>query len=202
MGRRWGSVPLIDMLKEAVVRTGCLKAVTSVAGTSSLKPEALAERLMLAIFGYGANTGIRAVASGGHALGEDDIRYVPRRYLTPQVATDIANATFTARDVALWGEVTTPVRLHARARLRSECFHRVALQVWRPRHPHLLAHRARVHGGALPDPTARSAWTWPSAFRSAALCQLRRRTPRSSFVIVVGAGARQRQQWHGKRGLL
>ncbi|MBB5782019.1 hypothetical protein HD596_008775 [Nonomuraea jabiensis] len=90
VGRRWGSVPLIDMLKEAVLRTGCLKAVTSVAGTSSLKPEVLAERLMLAIFGYGTNTGIRAVASGGHAHSEDDIRYVRRRYLTPQVATDIA----------------------------------------------------------------------------------------------------------------
>ncbi|MEV4475327.1 Tn3 family transposase [Nonomuraea sp. NPDC049504] len=34
---------------------------------------------------------------------------VGRRYLTPQVATDIANATFTARDVALWGEGTTTV---------------------------------------------------------------------------------------------
>lgn len=53
VGRRWGSVPLIDMLKEAVLRTGCLKAVTSVAGTSNLKPEVLAERLMLAIYGYG-----------------------------------------------------------------------------------------------------------------------------------------------------
>nr|WP_184758421.1 Tn3 family transposase [Streptosporangium album] len=63
------------MLKEAVLRTGCLNAVTSVAGSSSLKPEVLAERLMLAIFGYGTNTGIRAVASGGHAHSEDDIRY-------------------------------------------------------------------------------------------------------------------------------
>jgi hypothetical protein len=110
---RWGSVPLIDMLKEAVLRTGCLNAVTSVVGSSSLKPEVLAERLMLAIFGYGTNTGIRAVASGGHAHSEDDIRYVRRRYLTPQIATDIAiaiaNATFTARDVELWGEGTTTV---------------------------------------------------------------------------------------------
>ncbi|MEU0568993.1 Tn3 family transposase [Nonomuraea sp. NPDC005983] len=113
VGRRWGSVPLIDMLKEAVLRTGCLNAVISVAGSSSLKPEVLAERLMLAIFGYGTNTGIRAVASGGHAHSEDDIRYVRRRYLTPQIATDIAiaitNATFTARDVELWGEGTTTV---------------------------------------------------------------------------------------------
>ncbi|MEU4799472.1 hypothetical protein [Streptomyces sp. NPDC023327] len=27
--RRWGIVPLVDMLKEAVLRTGCLDAVTS-----------------------------------------------------------------------------------------------------------------------------------------------------------------------------
>lgn len=113
VSRRWGAVPLIDMLKEAVLRTGCLNAVTSVAGSSTLKPEVLAERLMLAIFGYGTNTGIRAVASGGHAHTEDDIRYVRRRYLTPQIAQDIAiaiaNATFTARDTELWGESTTTV---------------------------------------------------------------------------------------------
>jgi TnpA family transposase len=113
VSRRWGSVPLIDMLKEAVLRTGCLNAVTSVAGSSTLKPEVLAERLMLAIFGYGTNTGIRAVASGGHAHSEDDIRYVRRRYLTPQIAQDIAiaiaNATFAARDASLWGEGTTTV---------------------------------------------------------------------------------------------
>lgn len=113
VGRRWGSVPLIDMLKEAVLRTGCLNAVTSVVGGSTLKPEVLAERLILTIYGYGTNTGIRAVASGGHAHSEDDIRYVRRRYLTPQIAQDvaiaIANATFTTRDVELWGEGTTTV---------------------------------------------------------------------------------------------
>lgn len=32
VSRRWGAVPLIDMLKEAVLRTGCLSAVTSVVG--------------------------------------------------------------------------------------------------------------------------------------------------------------------------
>ncbi|MEJ3746341.1 Tn3 family transposase [Actinomycetes bacterium KLBMP 9797] len=107
------AVEHVAKLKEAVLRTGCLNAVTSVAGNSSLKPEVLAERLMLAIFGYGTNTGIRAVASGGHSHSEDDIRYVRRRYLTPQIAQyiaiAIANATFTARDASLWGEGTTTV---------------------------------------------------------------------------------------------
>ena len=40
------------------------RAVTSVADRGSL-PEVLAERLLLAIYGYGTNTGIRAVVAGG-----------------------------------------------------------------------------------------------------------------------------------------
>ena len=45
---RWGIVPLIDMLKEAVLRTGCLAGVTAAAGRGDLAPEVLAERLLLA----------------------------------------------------------------------------------------------------------------------------------------------------------
>ena len=35
--RRWGTVPLIDMLNEAVLRTGCLTAVTSVADPGAIR---------------------------------------------------------------------------------------------------------------------------------------------------------------------
>ncbi len=66
VGRRWTAVPLIDILKEALLRTGALEQAVSVAGSGSLKPDVLAERLILAIYGYGTNTGIRAtVPSGG-----------------------------------------------------------------------------------------------------------------------------------------
>jgi hypothetical protein len=58
------------MLKETVLRTGCLDAVTSVAG-GGIGPDVLAERLLLAIYAYGTNTGIRAVASGAHGHSED-----------------------------------------------------------------------------------------------------------------------------------
>jgi TnpA family transposase len=110
---RWGTVPLIDMLKEAVLRTGCLSTVTSVADHGSLPEHVLAERLLLAIYGYGTNTGIRAVAGGEHGHSEDEIRYARRRYLTPeaaqQIAIEIANATFAARQQTLWGEGSTAV---------------------------------------------------------------------------------------------
>jgi hypothetical protein len=112
VARRWTAVPLIDVLKEAVLRTGCLQAVTAVTGTGHLAPEVLAERLMLAVYAYGTNCGIKSVASAeGH--GEDEIRYVRRRYLTPEaartVAVAIADATFAARDRGLWGEGSTSV---------------------------------------------------------------------------------------------
>jgi len=112
--RRWGTVALIDILKETVLRTGCLADVSAVAGSGTLPAEVLAERLMLAIYAYGTNTGIRAVAAGGgHGHSEDEIRYVRRRYLTRDtaqtVAIDIANATFAARQQSLWGEGSTAV---------------------------------------------------------------------------------------------
>ncbi|MFZ0158952.1 MAG: Tn3 family transposase [Kineosporiaceae bacterium] len=111
--RRWSGVPLIDVLKETVLRTGCLTGVTSAAGAGSMPAGLLAERLMLAIYGYGTNTGIKAVISAGHAHSEDDVRYVRRRYLTPatarMIAIAIADATFAARDPRLWGSGCTAV---------------------------------------------------------------------------------------------
>jgi TnpA family transposase len=111
VSHRWEAVPLIDILKEALLRTGVLDQVASVAGGGSLKPEVLAERLMLAIYGYGTNTGIRAVIPAGGAHNEEDVRYVRRRYLTAPVAralaVGIANATFAARDQGLWGSAST-----------------------------------------------------------------------------------------------
>lgn len=114
VGRHWGSVALIDVLKETVLRTGCLDQVSAVAGGGALPAEVLAERLMLAIYAYGTNTGIRAVAAGGgHQHSEEQLRYARRRYLTReaagQVAVEIANATFAIRRQSLWGSGSTAV---------------------------------------------------------------------------------------------
>jgi TnpA family transposase len=50
---------------------------------------------------------------GAHGHGEDDIRYARRRYLSaesaPRIAIGIANATFAARRMSLWGTGSTAV---------------------------------------------------------------------------------------------
>jgi hypothetical protein len=53
----------------AVLRTGCLNAATSAATRGDLDPGVLAERLLLAVYAYGTNTGIRAVRGREKPLG-------------------------------------------------------------------------------------------------------------------------------------
>ncbi|MFI7114817.1 Tn3 family transposase [Nonomuraea sp. NPDC050227] len=113
VARRWSAVPLIDVLKEAILRTGCLEKVAALTGGGHLDGQVLAERLMLLIYAYGTNCGIRSVTSGAHPHNEEELRYVRRRYLSAEVArmgaVEIANATFAARDAGLWGAGSTAV---------------------------------------------------------------------------------------------
>ena len=60
------------MLKETVLRTGCLEQVATLAGREAINREELAERLILLVYAYGANTGVRAVAAGDHGHTEED----------------------------------------------------------------------------------------------------------------------------------
>jgi len=110
---RWGTVALLDMLTETALRTGCLNAFTPLGTRESIDPAVLFERLLLLIYAYGTNTGVRAVAAGDHPHSEHDLRYIRRRYLTVEacrnVARAIANATFAARQSWLWGEGSTAV---------------------------------------------------------------------------------------------
>jgi len=71
---RWGMVPLIAMLKEAILRTGCHDVVSEMARGARLSEETLAERLMLALVAYGTNTGIRHLSAGDHGHSEDELR--------------------------------------------------------------------------------------------------------------------------------
>jgi Tn3 transposase DDE domain len=101
------------MLTETALRTGCLDAFAPVGNRSELAAATLFQRLLLTIYAYGTNTGIRAVAAADHGHGEDELRYVRRHYITAescrQAARVIANATFAARQAWLWGEGPTAV---------------------------------------------------------------------------------------------
>jgi TnpA family transposase len=114
IAHRWGMLRLIDVLKEAVLRSGCLQVIERTAGRGGrLGPEQLLERLLLVIYAYGTGAGIRAVAAADRGPSEHDLYYARRWYLTTELvealAVQIANATFTARHKAIWGEGSSAV---------------------------------------------------------------------------------------------
>ena len=110
---RWGMVPLLDMLKETVQRVGLVEHFAPAGARGGIDRAVLAERLILCIFGYGTNIGLRAIAAGEHGHTEDELRYVRRRYLSAEgargFAAEIANATFAARGESIWGSGTGAV---------------------------------------------------------------------------------------------
>ena len=53
-----------------------------VASGAPIDPAVLAERLILCIFGYGTNIGLRAIAAGEHSHTEEDLRYQLQRHRT------------------------------------------------------------------------------------------------------------------------
>lgn len=111
--KKWGTVALIDILKEAALRTGMLKALAPVGTREAIDEAKLLERLLLIAYAYGTNSGISSVASGKHGHSEEDLRYTARRYLTATglkaAGVEIANATFAARSETIWGQGTTTV---------------------------------------------------------------------------------------------
>jgi len=110
---RWGTVALIEILKEAALRTAMLRALTPTGTRDAILADVLFERLLLIAYGYGTNSGLRTVAAGDHGHSEEELRYTARRYFTPTglkaAGVEIANATFAAREHALWGQGTTTV---------------------------------------------------------------------------------------------
>ncbi|CAM5650877.1 hypothetical protein SHIRM173S_07387 [Streptomyces hirsutus] len=90
-----------------------LKALAPVGTREAIDEAKLLERLLLIACAYGTNSGISSVAAGEHGRSEEELRYTARRYLTAvglkAAGVEIANATFAARQEAVWGQGTATV---------------------------------------------------------------------------------------------
>ena len=109
--RRWGTVDLLDILKETDLLTGFTTAFATVAAREVLARDVLRRRLLLVLFALGTNLGIRQfVTTGDHGETEAALRRVRRLFLTRDnlraAVNQVVNATLAVRDVAWWGEGT------------------------------------------------------------------------------------------------
>ncbi|WP_199923927.1 Tn3 family transposase [Streptomyces scabiei] len=109
--RRWGTIDLIDILKEAEFATGFTGEFTSVATREAVPKAVLRRRLLLVLFALGTNMGIKRVAvTGKHGESEAVLRRVRHLFVNRTnlraALVRLVNATFSARDQAWWGEGT------------------------------------------------------------------------------------------------
>lgn len=75
---RWGTIDLLDMLKDADHMTGLTEEFVSVANQERIPGEVLRRRLLLVLFALGTNMGIRQmVTTGEHGESEAALRHVP-----------------------------------------------------------------------------------------------------------------------------
>ena len=107
--RRWGTLDLLDVLKDADFLAGFTDEFTTRRhpGDASTA-HTLRRRLLLCLFALGTNMGIKAiVATGEHGETEAPLRHVRRHFVTRdnlrRAIAKLVNATFAARDPQLVG---------------------------------------------------------------------------------------------------
>lgn len=112
VARRWGTIDLLDILKDADFLTDFTDEFVSVATREALPRSVLRRRLLLALFALGTNMGIRQLAAtGDHEEDEGALRRARASHITREnlrrAIVRVVNATFEARDRWWWGEATT-----------------------------------------------------------------------------------------------
>ena len=110
--RRWGTIDLLDILKDTAFITDFNDCFASVASREVLDRATLSRRLLLVLFALGTNMGIRQMAvTGEHGVGESELRHVRSTFVTREnlraAITTVVNATLEARDPEWWGEATS-----------------------------------------------------------------------------------------------
>ncbi len=111
VARRWGTLDLLDVLKDADFLTEFTGEFASVASREAIERDTLRRRLLLCLFALGTNMGVKAiVATGEHGESEASLRHVRRTYITRdnlrRAIAKLVSATFQARDPGWWGDGT------------------------------------------------------------------------------------------------
>ena len=108
---RWGTIDLLDVLKDVDFLTGFTSEFSSVASRETLTETTLQRRLLLCLFALGTNMGIKGiVATGEHGETEAALRHIRRHHITRDnlraAISKLVSATFETRNTELWGEGT------------------------------------------------------------------------------------------------
>ena len=110
-GRRWPMTGLLDILKEADLRTGFTDAFATSASREVVARDEVRRRLLFSLYGLGTNAGLKRLAGGPDGFSYKELLHTRRRYLDAPAIRDatrrVVNATLAVRRPDVWGEATT-----------------------------------------------------------------------------------------------
>lgn len=110
---KWKTTNLIDMLKEANLTLNFTEDFVSYGEKTYLKPNELSERLLLAIYGFGTNVGLKHISAGNEHISYHQLRHVKDYFLTADNLKNaigkIANEIFKIRFPEVWGNTPLAV---------------------------------------------------------------------------------------------
>ena len=110
---RWPHTNLLDALKEVELRLGLTKHFISYGEKIYLKPRELSLRLLLAVYGFGTNTGMKTMCASNHGISYKSVQHIKEYFLTESNLRDaigrIVNALFHIRNPEIWGEMPIAV---------------------------------------------------------------------------------------------
>ena len=111
LGRRWPATGLLDILKEADLRTGFTDAFATSASREVVERDEVRRRLLFSLYGLGTNAGLKRLAGGPGGFSYKELLHTRRRYIDARAVRDatrrVVNATLAARRPDVWGEATT-----------------------------------------------------------------------------------------------
>jgi hypothetical protein len=118
--KEWKTVELLDFLKETNFRTSFTSVFASTASREHLDEEQLTKRLLLCIFAYGTNTGLKRIAASNPDITYEELRHIRRRYLTKtnvrSAIAEVVNAVLREREEnSLWRSHNISMRLIPRS---------------------------------------------------------------------------------------
>jgi len=99
---------LLDVLKEADLRTGFTSEFRTLASRQELDPGTVQRRLLLCLFGLGTNMGIKQVCQSNGEESYEELLHMRRYFISKQALRStnarLVNATFEVRQPAIWEE--------------------------------------------------------------------------------------------------
>ncbi len=111
--KRWPNTSLLDVLKETDIFVDFLSKFTASGPKVGLDEETLKTRLLLAIVGYGTNTGLKSMSAGNEDVTYQDLQHIKLRYFDPDnlrmAIRNVINQLFKIRMPEIWEQCTTAV---------------------------------------------------------------------------------------------